>query len=126
MSKTKTYTYRGGLKVELKKSLDQVIIRVLPEHLRDAAILAVEQVSSAATRITTSAAELESLMTRSRGVAPTHHAYSETETGKDFLITDRIFVTFKDALSDEQVDEFAGRYGLVKNRPSATATTCSS
>lgn len=114
MSKTKTYTYRGGLKVELKKSLDQVITRVLPEHLRDAAILAVEQVSSAATRITTSAAELESLMTRSRVVAPTHHAYSETETGKEFMITDRIFVTFKDALSDQQVDEFAGRYGLVK------------
>ena len=35
-------------------------------------------------------------------------------TGVEFLITDRIFVTFKDAITNEQVDEFAGRYGLVK------------
>ncbi len=114
MSGAKTYTYRGGQKVELKKSPDQMVIRSLPESLDDAAILEAEQVSSASTRITVSAADLEPLMGRSRRVAPTHHAYSEVETGMEFLITDRVFVTFKDALSDEQVDAFAGRYGLIK------------
>ena len=109
-----TYTYRGGEKVELKKSPDQIVVRILPENLNDSAIVGSEQVSSASTRIKTSEAELESLMERSRSVAPTHHAYYEAETGKEFLITDRIFVSFKEALSDEQVDEFAGRYGLVK------------
>ena len=109
-----TYTYRGGEKVELKKSPDQIVVRILPENLDDSAIVGSEQVSSASTRIKTSEAELESLMERSRSVAPTHHAYYEAETGKEFLITDRIFVSFKEALSDEQVDEFAGRYGLVK------------
>ncbi|MBE9549527.1 MAG: proprotein convertase P-domain-containing protein [Proteobacteria bacterium] len=110
----KTYTYRCGEKVELKKSLDQMVVRALPENLDDSAIVSSEQVSSASTRINVSDAELEALMERSRSVAPTHHAYYEAETGVEFLISDRIFVTFKEALSDEQVDEFVGRYGLVK------------
>jgi subtilisin-like proprotein convertase family protein len=110
----KTYTYRGGQKVELKKSPDQMVVRTLPENLADPAIASSTQVSSASTRIKTNEAELDSLMARSRAIAPTHHAYYETESGSEFLITDRIFVTFKEVLSDAQVDEFAGRYGLVK------------
>jgi subtilisin-like proprotein convertase family protein/subtilisin family serine protease len=115
MSETeKTYTYRGGEKVELKKSPDQIVVRILPENLDDSAIVASEQVSSASTRIKTSVAELESLMERSRSLGPTHHAYYEADTGAEFLFADRVFVTFYEALSDEQVDKFAGRYGLVK------------
>ena len=110
----KTYTYRGAQKVELEKSLDQMVVRALPEILDDTAIATSKQVSSASTRIKTSETELESLMQRSRAIAPTHHAYYETETGSEFLITDRIFVTFKETPSDEQLDEFAGRYSLVK------------
>jgi len=30
------------------------------------------------------------------------------------LITDRILITFRDPLPAETIDEFAGRYGLVK------------
>lgn len=110
----KTYTYRCGQKVDLEKSPDQMVVRALPNQLTDAAIVNAEQVSSASTRITTRASDLDEAMIRSREIAPTHHAYSETETGAEFLITDRIFVTFKEVLSDEQVDAFAGRYGLVK------------
>lgn len=110
----KAYTYRCGQKVELKKSPDQMVVRVLPDTLVDSAIVATEQVSSASTRINTSQDQLEPLMARNRTLAPTHHAYYESATGKEFLITDRIFVTFKKALSDSQVDEFAGRYGLLK------------
>jgi hypothetical protein len=48
MSKTeKTYTYRGGQKVELGKSPDQMVIRTLPDILDDTAIVAFEQVSTA-------------------------------------------------------------------------------
>ncbi len=61
----KTYTYRGGQKVALEKSPDQMVVRTLPESLVDAAIITSEQVSSASTRIKTSEAELESLMARS-------------------------------------------------------------
>jgi len=110
----KTYTYRGGKKVELEKDLEKMVVRALPDVMSDAVITEKEQVSSASTRVTTSANELESMMSRSRIVAPTHHAYFEAENGNEFLITDRIFVTFKESLSDEQVDAFAGRYALIK------------
>ncbi len=110
----KTYTYRGGQKLELEKSPDQIVVRALREKLDDAAILESSQVSSASTRLRADAADLESLMERSRAIAPTHHAYYETESGAEFLITDRIFVTFKEAPSDQVLDEFAGRYGLIK------------
>lgn len=33
--------------------------------------------------------------------------------GEEFLVTGRFFVTFNDPLPAEQVDAFAGRYGLV-------------
>ncbi len=112
--KNKTYTYRCGQKIGLEKSPDQLVVRSLPDTLDDAAIVASEQVSSASTRIKTSAADLDGLMARCRGVAPTHHAYCEVESGAEFLITDRVFVAFKETLADEQVDAFAGRYGLMK------------
>lgn len=110
----KTYTYRGGEKVALEKSPDQMVVRALPASLDDVAIASSEQVSSASTRINTRGADLDTLMERSRVVAPTHHAYYEADSGSEFLITDRIFVTFKEALSDQDVDAFAGRYALVK------------
>lgn len=110
----KTYTYRAGEKIELDISPDQMVVRALPRELNDPAILNEEQVSSGSTRITTSAPDLDAAMARSRESAPTHHAYSETATGSEFLITDRVFVTFKAALSDTEVDAFAGRYGLIK------------
>jgi subtilisin-like proprotein convertase family protein/subtilisin family serine protease len=110
----KTYTYRCGEKVELEKSTDEIVVRALPATLDDATIVGTEQVSSASTKIKVSDTELEGLMNRSRTSAPTHHAYYETESGSEFLITDRIFVTFEDPLTDAQVDEFAGRYGLLK------------
>jgi len=68
----KTYTYRGGQKIELEKSPDQIVVRILPENLDDSAIVGSEQVSSASTRIKTSEADLESLMERSRSLGATH------------------------------------------------------
>ena len=96
MSETKkTYTYRGGQKVDQEKSPDQMVVRALPENLDDTAIVTSQQVSSASTRIKTSESELESLMARSRAIAPTHHAYYDAESGSEFLITDRVFVTLR-------------------------------
>jgi subtilisin-like proprotein convertase family protein len=110
----KTYTYRGGKKVELEKSPEEMVVRALPAELSDPAIRSSEQVSSASSRVITRGSELEDLMSRSRGSAPTHHAYYEADSGSEFLITDRIFVRFREAPADEELDAFAGRYGLVK------------
>jgi subtilisin-like proprotein convertase family protein/subtilisin family serine protease len=108
-----TYTYRGGRRIELEKRPDEFVARAEPDRLRDAGIDATA-VSPASSRAHASPAELETAMARSRDVAPTHHAYAVADTGQDFLITDRVFVTFKDALPDEKVASFAGGYGLLQ------------
>ncbi|WP_260503292.1 hypothetical protein [Bacillus cereus] len=52
-------------------------------------------------------------MDKSRKIAPTHHAYYVRDTNTEFLLTDRILVTFRIPLSSEKVNDFANRYGLV-------------
>ncbi len=113
------YTYRGGEKLELGKKPDQLVVRALPETLAQAEAFTVDasnmvQVSSASTRVVASETELEDMMAVGRRIAPTHHAYFDTETGSDFLITDRIIVCFKDVLADSEIDAFAGNYGLTQ------------
>ncbi len=61
----KTYTYRAGKKIELEKSSDQIVVRALPAHVRDAVVVSSEQVSSVSTRINVSNENLEALMGRS-------------------------------------------------------------
>src|SRR5215207_8790417 len=107
-----TYTYRNGEKVPLEKAPDQFVVRALPESLEALGITDAEQVSSHSSKVTTRATDLEPEMSRMRHVAPTHHAYSEAATGADFLITDRVLVTFKEPLSAEQIDAFAARYNV--------------
>lgn len=109
-----TYTYRSGEKVILNKRPDQFVARALPDALKAIDVHEGEQVSSASTRVNCSTDDLEQLMSRSRGIAPTHHAYYMDDTGAELLITDRIIVTFKDALPAQEVDAFAGDYGLIK------------
>ncbi|TVT72102.1 MAG: S8 family serine peptidase [Denitromonas halophila] len=109
-----TYTYRGGQKLELAKRPDAFVARALPDALQRAGIADdAEQVSSGSSRVRARAQDLDAMMARSRALGPTHHAYQMADTGEDFLITDRVFVTFKTALTNDQVAEFAGRYGLL-------------
>ena len=111
-----TYTYRGGKKLELAKRPDAFVARALPEALQRAGIADdAEQVSSASSRVRARAQDVDALMARSRALGPTHHAYTLADTGEDFLITDRIFVTFREPLSAEAVGAFAGRYGLIRD-----------
>ncbi len=114
MTATKgVYTYRGGEKVVLSKVHDQLIARVEPEQLATMGFQNAQQVSSASSRIVVAAAQLDDVMNQLRQVAPTHHAYQVAETGEDYLISDRVFITFKETLADQAVSEFAGKYGLL-------------
>src|SRR5215470_17236250 len=117
-----TYTYRAGRRLALRKDPAQFVVRALPDRLTSVGIAAAERVSSASSRVRTDAASLERLMSESRRVATTHHAYYEADTGQEFLITDRIIVTFRDGVSLAQVDAFAGRYGLIKQAELAPRT----
>jgi subtilisin-like proprotein convertase family protein/subtilisin family serine protease len=114
MAATKgVYTYRGGEKVVLSKVRDQLIARVEPDKLAAMGFQNAQQVSSASSRITVAPAKLDDVMKQLRQVAPTHHAYQVAETGEDYLISDRVFITFKSTLADQAVSEFAGKYGLL-------------
>ncbi len=108
----KAYTYRCGEKIELNKSATEMVVRALPHELDDISMLAKERVSSASTRINVDSAELESLMARTRTRAVAHHAYYDAQSGSEFLITDRVLLTFKDGVSPYEVDQLAGRYDL--------------
>ncbi|NEP18987.1 MAG: S8 family serine peptidase [Leptolyngbya sp. SIO4C1] len=108
-----SYTYRAGQKVHLAKRADEFVVRLLPEALAKAGIGDAQQLSSSSSRVSCRADELERLMSQARYLAPTYHSYKIVETGEDFLITDRILVSFREALNDAQLGEFAGRYGLI-------------
>ncbi len=110
------YTYRAGRKLELAKKPDQFVVRALPQELREAGFAEVTQVSSASTRVTTTAADLEAEMSLLRHMAPTHHAYLRKDSGEEFLITDRIIVTFLEVLSRQELAAFTGKYALKKLR----------
>jgi subtilisin-like proprotein convertase family protein len=107
------YTYRDGKPVPLVKRPDQFVVRAAPEAAAYEGWEAVERVSPHSTRVTTSPARLDEDMARARAIAPTHHAYDIAATGEEFLITDRVFVTFKEAPSETDLGDFMARYGLV-------------
>ena len=114
MPDDRTYTYRDGEKLELEKEPDQFVVRALPDEVAALGVDDAEQVSSGSSRVTVRRTDLEPSMRRARELAPTHHAYRIADTGEEFLITDRVFVTFAEPPAAEQLAEFAGRYGLVQ------------
>lgn len=109
-----TYTYRGGRRIELDKSADEFVVRAAPEALDTLGATDLERVSPSSTRGHVAPGDLDATMSRSREIAPTHHAYTVAESGQDFLITDRVFVSFRQALDAQAVAAFAGRYGLLQ------------
>ena len=105
------YTYRCGKRVALNKRPDEFVVRRLPELL-PSSMVDVQRVSGASTRVKCQAKELEGLMAEARELAPTHHAYELAESADDFLITDRIIVTFHQAPSVEVLGAFLAKYAL--------------
>lgn len=102
MSDNQTYTYRSGVKLPLNKRPDQFVVRAQPVEMLLLGVTDAERVSAGSIRVTTQADELELMMARSRLVGLTHHAYELPATREEFLITDRVLVPFKDALSAER------------------------
>ncbi len=105
-----TYTYRGGRKLPLRKLPDQFVVRRLPDELPLG--LDGEQVSGASSRVKCAPGERDKLMAETREVAVAHHAYQMDKTGEDFLITDRVIVSFKEPPSVDQLGAFTAKYGL--------------
>ncbi|QTA86272.1 hypothetical protein [Desulfonema magnum] len=114
MNSKTVYTYRSGQRINLIKSPDKFVARILPQDLGSIGIQNSEQLSSSSSRVICRPEELENLMQQCRAKAPCHHDYESEESGDKYLITDRIFVRFKDPnISFDRVSEFTGRYGLI-------------
>lgn len=107
------YTYRAGLKIPLDKKPDQFVVRMKPDELRALGLHGAEPASSASSRIRTDARNLDAQMAQVRKVATAHHAYTVAPTGEDFVISDRVIVTFRKEPTKEEASRFAGRYGLI-------------
>lgn len=113
-SSSPLYTYRNGKKVYLTKATDELVVRSSPEELRSKGISNnMERVSLHSTRVSVSEDELDPLMDELRKEEVTHHAYTEEESDQEFLITDRIMVTFKSPLNPDVLNEFIARYALI-------------
>ena len=105
------YTYRCGQRVALNKQPDQFVVRLKPDELPESMAIS-QQVSGNSTRVGCAAKELESMMSEARELAPTHHAYQIAEDDSDFLITDRVIVTFHEPPTITDLGEFLGRNAL--------------
>ncbi|MCP4147151.1 MAG: S8 family serine peptidase [bacterium] len=112
MAATKIYTYRNGKKVYLRKREDEFVVRALPEELGTLGLPTGEQVSSASSRITCTKADLENIMTTARAGTVAHHGYELSDSGDEFLITDRVYVVFATGTPTSEIDATAGKYGL--------------
>lgn len=108
------YTYRAGRKVPLKKRPDEFVVRAMPATLGQVGFQGATPLSAVSSRISVVPSDLESAMERARRVAPTHHSYEREDTGEEFLITDRVIVTFREPPTSEALGAFAGRYGLLQ------------
>ena len=113
----KVYTYRNGKKVYLKKEPDQFVVRRQPEELQRMGINgSFEKVSSASTRVTVSSNLVTPIMEQLRTDTVTHHAYTQQENNAEFLITDRIIVTFKNPPGNDVLSAFMTMYALLLRR----------
>ncbi len=111
------YTYRNGKKIYLKKEADQFVVRAKPEELAKMGITGdIEKVSPSSTRVTVKKEMRDPVMEELRKKVTTHHAYTREDTGTEFLITDRIIVTFKKPPTDEQINSFMAKYALILRR----------
>jgi subtilisin-like proprotein convertase family protein/subtilisin family serine protease len=111
------YTYRNGRKVYLTKQLDEFVVRAKPEDLAKIGITKdVEKVSSSSSRIKVKKEELDTIMNELRSEVTAHHAYKQEDSNTEFLITDRIIVTFKQPATNDQLNAFMAKYALILRR----------
>jgi hypothetical protein len=113
-SSPKLYTYQNGKKLFLRKKPDQYVVRIPPDLLIETdKMKAIERVSPSSTRVTVNSNVLDSEMKKIRKEAVTHHAYALEDSDAEFLITDRIIVTFKNPATHAALTAFMTKYALI-------------
>lgn len=106
------YTYRLGEKIVLKKKSNEFVARQLPTDLDQKTFKTTRQVSAASSVVQIAPGKLDTAMDKIRQEGVAHHAYEEPSGGY-FLITDRVFVCFKNPVGLSEINAFAAKYALV-------------
>ncbi|MGB3076035.1 MAG: S8 family serine peptidase, partial [Chitinophagales bacterium] len=116
---TDVYTYRNGEKIYLNKETDKFVVRAKPDEIEKMKKIEnleeIEPVSPASTRVTLRVGDLDTVMDEMRETNVTHHAYSRADNNAEFLVTDRILVTFRQPATDDQINAFMAKYALHIN-----------
>jgi len=113
-SENNIYTYRKGEKVYLIKEKDQIVVREIPEIIERRGLGGpLERVSPQSTRIKLKRIDLDSILGDIRKESVAHHAYKQVNNGSEFLITDRIMITFKEDVGNDVLSAFLAKYALI-------------
>lgn len=111
---SKTYTYRNGKKVYLKKQPDQFVVRATSKTLERLGFHGpLQQVSPHSAMLSVKREDLDSTMSEIRKEAVAHHAYKQKSNETVFLITDRIIITFKEKVTNDVINAFMAKYALI-------------
>lgn len=112
------YTYVDGRKIELEKEPDAFVARASREDLEHLAADAPQQMSSASFHVSVDREALDTHMEALRSKAMVvHHAYRTATSGRPFLLTDRVVVSFDQPPGERKAADFAARHDLELLRP---------
>lgn len=107
-----TYTYQGGKKLPLSRLTTHFISRAEKKEL----LCEFEpiQLSPHSWMVRTSADRIDDDIERARQLAPAYPAYIVNDTGNPLLITDRVFVRFRNAsdCDDASARQFGKKHGM--------------
>lgn len=108
------YTYRNGKKVYLKKEPDQIVVRETPEAIERMGVRGtLQQVSPHSTKVRVTSDTLIPTLEEIRNETVAHHAYKRESNDEEFLITDRILITFRQPFNDDELGKFISKYDLI-------------
>jgi len=111
---TELYTYRDGKKVLLNQSDNKLSIRKKSkEELKALGYKKIERTSPSSYIVETDKKNLDAEIADLRKENVVHHAYSTADNKQEFLITDRVIVTFKQAPALDVLNKFMNEYSLV-------------
>jgi hypothetical protein len=107
-----TYTYQGGHRLALSRSNTHFVSRASRNDLRSDRFRPLQPLSPHSVSVQTSERNIDQDICRARQLGPAYAAYTVADTGRAFLVTDRIFVRFRHPCDDNEATRFALRHSL--------------
>jgi subtilisin family serine protease len=106
------YTYEGRKRLSLTIDEHAFVSRASADLLASHGFPIIDQVSAHSFRVQSNSDKLFDDIRHAQQYAPAFYLYTRTSSGKEFYITDRIFVRFHIAISDNDAAEFGDKYKM--------------